>query len=304
MTCFSDEINAARISQFTPSGFFEPISGPAKADVLRLDEIHPVVSGNKWYKLKYNLARARELAATHLLSCGGPHSNHLHALASAGQYFGFKVTAFVRGYSHLPLTPTLEECAMMGMQIIFVDKKTYNNRYDMSWCQSQADDYRAYWIDEGGNNAEGQKGCAEIAEACFGYDEVWLSIGSGCTFSGVAQALKHHCVVHGIMAIKGGEPLGRQLLDGLGQQSKQHASIDYQSHLGGFARCPQELVDLIKRHDALGLPLDPVYTGKLVMAFEKAWAQGELDENKRYLLIHTGGLQGRRGVEALSEYLP
>lgn len=304
MTFHIDEINAAKISKFIPSDALVAIPGPAAADVLRLDEIHPVVSGNKWYKLKYNLERASQLGETHLLSCGGPHSNHLHALASAGQYFGFKVTAFVRGYKNIPLTPTLEDCAAMGMEIIFVDKKTYQNRYDPNWCQSQADYYQAYWIAEGGNNVQGQKGCAEIAQACLGYDEVWLSIGSGCTFSGVAQALKGHCFVHGVMAIKGGESLGQQLLAELDEPSKDYASIDYQSHLGGFGRCPQELIELINCHDALGLPLDPVYTGKLVMAFEKAWLQRQLDNNKCYLLIHSGGLQGRRGVKELSEYLP
>ena len=268
----------------------------AAVDVLRLDQIHPLVSGNKWYKLKYNLEAANELGYRRLLSCGGPHSNHLHALACAGKVLGFKTTAFVRGYSHLPLTETLLDCRQMGMELIFIDKKTYLKRYEPLWCQQQAEEYQSYWIPEGGNNDLGKKGCAEIAEQCVGYDEVWMSIGSGCTFTGIAQILAPTIGLRGVMAIKGGEPLAASLLADLNSKF----SIDCDSHLGGFGRCPEDLVSLIKRYDASNLPLDPVYTGKLMMAFESYWKAGKLDRNKRYLLIHSGGLQGRRGVKDLS----
>lgn len=288
-------------------------------DILRLDKIHPLVSGNKWYKLKYNVDRARELGYQRLLSCGGPHSNHLHALACVGKALGFSTLAFVRGYAHLPLTETLLDCQAMGMELIFVDKKTYLNRYEPIWCQQQAELYNSYWIPEGGNNDLGIKGCAEIAQQCEGYDEVWISIGSGCTFTGLAQYLIDDSLnesatnttpsktvemanikLKGVMAIKGGEALANSLLSDLGNQ----CSIKCDSHLGGFGKCPEELVALIKRYDAQSLPLDPVYTAKLIMAFENEWLSGQLDHTKRYLLIHSGGLQGRRGVEALSENLP
>jgi 1-aminocyclopropane-1-carboxylate deaminase len=295
------------------------IVAPKVVDILRLDQIHPLVSGNKWYKLKYNLEAAKKRGQSRLLSCGGPHSNHLHALACAGKVFGFSTIAFVRGYSHLPLTETLLDCQRMGMELLFVDKKTYLKRYDPLWCQQQAEYHESYWIPEGGNNELGIKGCAEIAEQCLGYDEVWMSIGSGCTFTGIAQALaglqgtaaqlkNEHLKANdliplrlrGVMAIKGGEALAASLLSELNED----CSIDCDSHLGGFGRCPDELVDLIQRYDAQSLPLDPVYTAKLVMAFEQYWQAGKLDANKRYLLIHSGGVQGRRGVKALSVNLP
>ena len=282
---------------------------PETVDVLRLDKIHPWVSGNKWYKLKYNLEAASTLGYQRLLSCGGPHSNHLHALACAGNALGFATTAFIRGYAHLPLTETLLECQRMGMALIFVDKKTYLNRYDSHWCQQQAEYYDSYWIPEGGNNDLGKRGCAEIAEQCVGYDEVWMSIGSGCTFSGIADALAviqleddslPRVHLKGVMAIKGGEALATSLLS----DSPVDCSIDCDSHLGGFGRCPEELVELIQRYDTKDLPLDPVYTAKLVMAFERQMEAGVLEVNKRYLLIHSGGSQGRRGVKALSANLP
>ncbi|MFT7259425.1 MAG: 1-aminocyclopropane-1-carboxylate deaminase [Glaciecola sp.] len=291
------------------------IVAPRIVDILRLDQIHPLISGNKWYKLKYNLEAAEKSGQRRLLSCGGPHSNHLHALACSGKLLGFSTIALVRGYSHLPLTETLMDCQRMGMELFFVDKQTYLKRYDPLWCQQQAECHDSYWIPEGGNNELGMKGCAEIAEQCLGYDEVWMSIGSGCTFTGIAQALagiqskaaqprdEHLTANHsmpmqlkGVMAIKGGEALATSLLSKLNEK----CSIDCDRHLGGFGRCPGELVDLIKQYDAQSLPLDPVYTAKLVMAFEQYWQEGKLDANKRYLLIHSGGLQGRRGVKALS----
>jgi 1-aminocyclopropane-1-carboxylate deaminase len=282
------------------------IIAPKVVDILRLDQIHPLVSGNKWYKLKYNLEAAEKRGQSRLLSCGGPHSNHLHALACAGKVLGFSTIALVRGYSHLPLTETLLDCQRMGMELLFVDKKTYLKRYDPLWCQQQAECHESYWIPEGGNNELGIKGCAEIAEQCLGYDEVWMSIGSGCTFTGIAQALAviqtraAPLRLKGVMAIKGGEALAASLLSKLNEE----CSIDCDSHLGGFGRCPDGLVDLIKQYDAQNLPLDPVYTAKLVMAFEQYWQAGKLDATKRYLLIHSGGLQGRRGVKALSANLP
>lgn len=282
---------------------YQYLSSLAAVDILRLDQIHPLVSGNKWYKLKHNLEAATQLGHQRLLSCGGPHSNHLHALARAGSVLGFQTTAFVRGYAHLPLTETLLDCQKLGMELIFVDKKTYLNRYDNLWCQQQAELYRSYWIPEGGNNNLGRKGCAEIAEQCAGYDEVWMSIGSGCTFTGIAQALQKSepsIGLKGVMAIKGGGSLAASLLADLGS----NCSIDCDNHLGGFGRCPEVLVDLIKGYDTHDLPLDPVYTAKLVLAFEQYWQAGKLAENKRYLLIHSGGLQGRRGVAALSASLP
>lgn len=285
---------------------------PRTVDILHLESIHPVISGNKWYKLKYNLMEAQRQNFDSLLSCGGPHSNHLHALACAGQVLGFKTTAFVRGYEHLPLTPTLIDCQRMGMSLIFVDKQVYKLRYDPQWCEQQAQDYNSYWIAEGGDNELGHQGCEELAEYCQGYDEVWLSIGSGCTFLGLADGLKKFTesslqadqqkqpVIRGFLAIKGGEALAVELLEKVAGEHR----INTDSHLGGFGKCPDSLIRLIQEYDDQSLYLDPVYTAKLIMAFEHEWQAGLLDESKRYLLIHTGGLQGRRGVSALSASLP
>ena len=298
-----DAIKQPRIKPFPILSSLSHLKPLAAVDVLHLDKIHPIISGNKWYKLKYNLIEAEKQGYGSLLSCGGPHSNHLHALACGGQSLGFKTLAFVRGYEELPLTPTLKDCQRMGMELMFVDKQTYKQRYDEQWCQQQAEEYSSYWIAEGGDNSFGHHGCAELAQYCQGYDEVWLSIGSGCTFLGLAEGLESLAStftgplpgIQGVLAIKGGEALGGDLLSQVGEQHH----INTAGHLGGFGKCPQPLIDLIQSYDQQGLMLDPVYTGKLVMAFEQSWQAGILDESKRYLIIHSGGLQGRRGVKAL-----
>ena len=278
--------------------------------ILRLDKIHPLISGNKWFKLKFNIEAALRQGYQCLLSCGGPHSNHLHALACAGSVLGFTTVGFVRGYEHLPLTPTLLDCQCMGMRLIFLDKKTYLKRYEPAWCEQQANMHQAYWIPEGGNNTLGQKGCADIALACQGFDEIWTSMGSGCTFLGIAQALPSlnvlpsRCTLQGVMAIKGGQALAEDIMTTIATkmpvENRPEARIDCDSHLGGFGRCPESLVELIGRYDSLGLPLDPIYAAKMVAAFEQAWKAGRLNQKKRYVLIHSGGLQGRRGIKALA----
>ncbi len=298
-----DAIKQPRITPFPIFSRLSHLKSLAAVDVLHLDKIHPIISGNKWYKLKYNLIAAEKQGYSSLLSCGGPHSNHLHALACAGQTLGFKTLAFVRGYKELPLTPTLKDCQRMGMVLMFVDKQTYKQRYDEQWCQQQAEKYASYWIAEGGDNSFGHQGCAELAQYCQGYDEIWLSIGSGCTFLGLAAGIESLAatsssplpIIQGVLAIKGGEALAAELLS---QVAGQH-QINTAGHLGGFGKCPASLIDLIQSYDQQGLMLDPVYTGKLVMAFEQLWQTGLLDESKRYLIIHSGGLQGRRGVKAL-----
>ena len=269
-----------------------------KADILRLDAIHPTVSGNKWYKLKHNILDADKLGFDHLLSFGGMHSNHLHALAAAGQYFGLRTTAIVRGYPDQPVSRTIQECQRMGMQIVLVDKVTYRRRHQKEWCEELAATHQAFVIPEGGNNASGQLGCQEIARLCEGYDEVWLSIGSGATFIGILQGLRPDQALVGVMALKGANALVSELLS-TGPDSIARRIIE-DAHWGGFAKCPPELVEYIRQADSLGMPLDPVYTAKLLYAFRQYVHTSDFDADKRYLLIHTGGLQGRAGIKALS----
>src|SRR5277367_2020142 len=91
--------------------------------IKRDDLIHPIISGNKWRKLKYLLKKARAENKTHLITFGGAYSNHLLATAAAAARFGFKATGIVRGE---PVdNNTLFLCRLHGMTLIFTDRESY-----------------------------------------------------------------------------------------------------------------------------------------------------------------------------------
>lgn len=259
--------------------------------VLQLDHIHPQLAGNKSYKLLYNLLAADQQGADHLLSFGGPYSNHLHALAAAGHIYGFNTTAMVRGYQNLPLTPTLKDCQSWGMTLQFVDKKTYQKRYQQDYLQQLASNEQALVIPEGGNNALGLKGAKLLADECAAYQSVWLATGSGCTFKGLAAGMSAQQHLVAVMALKGVQALEQELL---ASESAAKLSVLSDYHCGGFAKSNPPLKRLIEVAKQQNFALEPIYTGKLLMAYLTELAAGRLNLNQRHLLIHSGGLQGLR----------
>ena len=282
--------------------------GGVACDVLRLDQLHPQLSGNKLFKLiGYLQDFAEQQGAETLLSFGGPYSNHLHALAAAGHLCGIPVIAVVRGYEHLPLTPTLQDCQDLGARLIFADKKTYARRYDPVWQQQLADEHQALVIPEGGGGEPGERGCALLAPVCAGYDEIWLALGTGTTALGIARGLA------GLSGGYSGQLVGVHAVADQGalQQSWQRqmpAGVRWRiiddAHGGGFGKTSSELIELIRRWDARNLPLDPVYTGKLMWALEREISAADQAGTAvpRRLVIHSGGLQGRRGAPQLAEF--
>lgn len=263
----------------------------SKADILRLDLADPWVSGNKPLKLAGWLAAFRRSGRSCLLSFGGAHSNHLHALSALAAREKIPVILVVRGYEKAPLTPTLQDCLALGASLQFVDRVTYAKRYDSVWQQDLAVAFNALVIPEGGDGQPGLVGCRSLADIASGYDDVWLAVGSGTTAMGLAQGLAAR---HSRTRLVGVNAVADQ---GERQRDWQHGmpegmewSLIDTSVLGGFAKAPATLLELIHAYDQHNVPLDPVYTARLVWAFEHFAIP-----NRRSLLIHTGGLQGRRG---------
>lgn len=273
-----------------------------QVDCLRLDQIHPILSGNKPLKLQGWLQHFQANEYTSLLSFGGIHSNHLHALAYAGKLLSVPVFLVVRGYEQQPLTPTLQDCKNWGAQIIFADKKTYALRYDKEFQQQLAEKYHALVIGEGGGATHesgnlGEQGCEPLAEIAKNYEQVWLMVGSGTTALGLARGLEKLQATTQLVGVNAVADQGfRQKV----WRQEMPKAVTWQliddAHCGGFARTSPELLALIQRYDALGLPLDPVYNAKLFYAFEQRKASLAA---KKVLLIHGGGLQGRRGFASL-----
>lgn len=262
--------------------------GAERVDILRLDSIHPILSGNKLFKLAGYLV-GLDNKVTRLVTPGGVHSNHLHALAAVGALLGIETVGLVRGYASQPLTDTLKDCQHWGMRLEFLDRKTYARRYDPVWQQQQANACQAFWVGEGGSGAASRFGGRYLADYCAGYDEVWLAVGSGTTAEMLLPYLEQKTTLVGVNVVADqGErqcvweqslPTGRWRL-------LETASWGRFGHLDATGQA------LIQQADRVGLPLDPVYGVRLLRAFLE---HGPVAPGGRCLLIHGGGLQGRRG---------
>lgn len=268
--------------------------------IKREDLIHPVISGNKWRKLKYNLQAARESGYQTLLTFGGAYSNHIHATAGAAHDHGFKSIGIIRGEEHLPLNPTLKEASAMGMRLYYMDRITYRNKH----TKEVIDDLHElfgdfYLIPEGGTNELAIKGAAEIVSGLENdFDCLITACGTAGTVTGIIAGMKGMGKVIGISVLKGDfhQQDIHQWLEKLNLQGFKNWEVKTIYHFGGYARYNLELIRFINefRND-YKIPLDPIYTGKMMFAVFDMIAKGQFEPGTRVLTIHTGGLQGIKG---------
>ena len=268
--------------------------------ILRLDLIDPLISGNKWFKLRHHLQHAHASGAAGLISLGGNHSNHLHALAAAGKRFGFATVGLLRG--HAQDTPTVRDLQALGMQLHWLGYAGYRARHDPGfWAPWQALYPGWHCIPEGGGGQAGAQGCAlivEQAKAQLGtlgwpdYDAWWLAAGTGTTLAGLVLAEAGAHRVHGALAV----PLDHGVPETI---TALAGTAGYQLHEAcreGFARLDDELQAFIEQAEAsTGVPLEALYTGKALMALRGQVEAGLFKPGTRLIFLHTGGLQGRRG---------
>jgi len=274
--------------------------------VLRLDRLAPLAGGNKAFKLKHNLAGLGP--GDTVLSFGGAWSNHIHALAAVGRQRGLHTVGVIRGERPAQLSATLFDAIECGMQLHFVSRSEYRRRYDPDYIdtlQSQFGPCRV--IPEGGANDAGVRGCRDIVPMLqaseIDFDLIAVACGTGSTFAGLVCDLSAGQRGLGITVLKGLANLSDDVSNWVKEQGvlpRDNWSIEPRFHCGGYARSTPELREFVcefeRAHD---MALDPVYTAKLFFALYKLRAAGELDEGARVLALHTGGLQGRRGVDWL-----
>ena len=266
--------------------------------IKRDDLIHPFVSGNKFRKLKYNLLQAKAENQSALLTFGGAYSNHIAAVAYAGKENGFQTIGIIRGdelADKIESNPTLKFAQECGMQFEFVSRETYRLKTEESFLEQLQQKYGAFYlIPEGGTNAFAIKGCEEILtseDASFDY--VACAIGTGGTISGLINSVLPHQKVLGFPALKG-EFLQDEIRKFVRHENWELIT-DY--HFGGYGKVSPDLIDWINRFYAqTQIPLDPVYTGKMVFGILDLIAKNYFPENANILLIHTGGLQGIQGM--------
>jgi len=271
--------------------------------IKRLDLVHPLISGNKWYKLKYNLITAREQGFETLLSFGGAYSNHIHALAGAGAEYGFKTIGVIRGEEHKPLNPTLQFAVDHGMRLHYLNRVDYRHKDSAEIIEYMKDEFGDFYlIPEGGSNAMAVQGCAEIiAEIDQPFDVIACACGTAGTLSGLIAGLQGQHQALGVAVLKGAGFLGdevRLLLSESGNQQYENWQINLDYHFGGYAKTKPELLDFMRRFEAANvIPLEPVYTGKLMFGLYDLIAANHFQRGQTVLALHSGGLQGRVGFE-------
>ena len=272
----------------------------------RDDLIHPSVSGNKWRKLKYNLAAAKELNHTALLTFGGAFSNHIHAVAAAGKVFDFRTIGIIRGERLDSLNATLQYAEDQGMQLHFVTRSAYRQKNTTSFHIALQEQFgRFYSLPEGGTNTLALKGCAEIIteikdQLSDAPTYIASCCGTGGTIAGIIQgstALEQTEIL-GVSALKGsflkGEVENLLATANVSVSTKWSISNDY--HFGGYAKFKPALIEFIndfkKTHQ---ISLDPIYTGKLLYGIFDLIKKDYFKEDSTIVAIHTGGLQGIEG---------
>ena len=270
--------------------------------VLRLDRIDPLISGNKWFKLTEHLAQARDAGASGIISLGGAYSNHLHALAAAGKRFDFPTVGLLRG--HAQDTPTVLDLKAFGMQLHWLGYGGYRARHEPGFWLPWHEQYpHLYPVPEGGGGLAGALGCGvlvEQARAQLGnlgwadYDAWWLAAGTGTTLAGLVLAEAGAHLVYGAMAVPDDHGVAQNVSDLV-----QGGYELLEASRSGFAKVDPVLLDFIERTEqACGMPLEPLYTGKALLALKQQIEAGRFAAGTRLIFLHTGGLQGRRGFNA------
>ncbi|MEZ0538714.1 1-aminocyclopropane-1-carboxylate deaminase/D-cysteine desulfhydrase [Fibrella arboris] len=284
---------------FLPDPFPEPV--PIRLYLKRDDLLHPLVSGNKWRKLTYNLIEAERLGLQTLLTFGGAYSNHVYATAAAGRLLGFQTIGLVRGdeLAYKPLNATLAFCQQQGMQLQFVDRATYLRANEPAFQQALRARYGpCYILPEGGTNELAIQGTADLVPEVIDQlgtlpTTVACAVGTGGTLAGLIRAAPAAVQVLGISALKvpQGEPLR---FAGLPHPLPPNAAVNTAYHQGGYARTTPELLKFMRGfEERTGIRLEQVYTGKLLFALYDLARKGYFAQQATVVAIHTGGLQGR-----------
>ena len=266
--------------------------------IKREDQNHPFVSGNKWWKLKYNLEEASKARQTTLLTFGGAYSNHIYATAAAAQELGLKSIGIIRGEETLPLNPTLSFAKASGMQLHYISREAYRNKTETSFIeqlQKQFGDF--YLIPEGGTNELAVKGCAEFAFQLNGevdFDYLCLPIGTGGTIAGMIEGLDESKKVIGFPSLKGATFLEDEIRK---YTSKKNWQLVYDYHFGGYAKSSKELGEFVNQFEKeFNIPFDPIYTAKMMFGIMDLIRKNFFESGSTILLVHTGGLQGRQQI--------
>ena len=260
--------------------------------------IHPTVSGNKYRKLKYNIKAVLDGNFEGVLTFGGAFSNHIAATAAAGKALNISTIGIIRGEEladEIENNTTLGYAKSCGMGLEFISRTEYRKKDEISFLKTLQNKYPNYFIiPEGGTNSLGVMGCEEIlSETDYEFDIICCSVGTGGTISGLINSSLPHQKVIGFPALKGA--FLKKDIRKFAQQSNWDLCHEY--HFGGYAKVNLELIQFINKFkQEFELPLDPIYTGKMMFGIFDLIQKGFFSKSTKILAIHTGGLQGIVGM--------
>ena len=272
-------------------------------EIKREDLLHPFVSGNKFRKLKYNVLQAKAENQSVLLTFGGAFSNHIAAVAYAGKEQGFETIGVIRGdelRDKISENPTLSFAQECGMRFEFVTREAYRHKTETAFIeQLQVKFGSFYLVPEGGTNDLAVKGCEEIlTEFDAHFDFVCSAVGTGGTISGLINSALPHQKVLGFPALKG-DFLQNEIHKFVNNKNWELIT-DY--HFGGYGKVTTEFIEWMNWFYAqTGIPLDPIYTGKMVFGVMDLIQRNYFSPKSKILMIHTGGVQGIAGMNVKLE---
>ncbi len=266
--------------------------------IKREDLIHSIISGNKFRKLKYNLVQAKAENHKTLLTFGGAFSNHIAAVAFAGKESGFKTIGIIRGdelKSKIDENPTLKLAQECGMQFEFITRESYRHKNEVGFLDDLKQKFNDFYlVPEGGTNKFAVKGCEEIlTKEDSQYDFICCAVGTGGTISGIINSILPHQKVLGFPALK-----GNFLKDEIRNFAKnKNWELIAAYPFGGYGKITPELIHFMNQfYLETKIPLDPIYTAKMVFGVIDLVQKNYFPENSKILLIHTGGIQGIQGM--------
>lgn len=277
-----------------------------RLDMLRLDLADSVISGNKWFKLKENIRLAQIQNKTALLTFGGQWSNHLIATAAAAQHFGMASIGLVScSIRETEWTPTLKACQSYGMRLERLSPDMYRKRYETAFMEDCSKRYpKAFIIPEGGNNEAGIKGVMEIAEWFPpGLTHIALPVGTGTTLAGTRQATDRQIIILGFCPFKKTEEQRATIINYCKNWPEDSWVLFPDAKWKGFGRMDDALFRFMNRfYRHFKIPLDVVYTGKMMYYLQQLIQNGQLPEGSHVLAVHTGGLQGNASIAGQLNY--
>ena len=276
---------------------------PVELYIKREDLLHPYISGNKFRKLKYNVEHALRNEAKLLITFGGAFSNHILATAAAGKEYGIATVGLIRGEEwkdKLFENPTLSLAKEFGMEFEFLSRTAYALKEEKDYLEDVKKRFiGGYILPEGGTNALAIKGCEEILGPMDGdFDYVCCAVGTGGTIAGIINSSEENQKIVGFSALK-----GNFLSDVICNfVTKKNWTMNSEYHFGGYGKVTDELISFLNNfYKSTSIPLDPIYTGKMMFGVLDMIQKRKFPDNSKILLIHTGGLQGIKGINQIRE---